>query len=97
MPAAGASAVPVELGGGFSGQLLFILTQVDAWRRGLLFERFLSLERAEKPDIDVDFDAVTGTGWLLMFMKNTGKSMWQQFVLITLIGSGRRFGIWQKL
>lgn len=34
---------------------LFI-TDVDAITRGLLFERFLSLERAEKPDIDVDFD-----------------------------------------
>ncbi len=33
------------------------ITEVDAIRRGLLFERFLSLERAEKPDIDVDFDA----------------------------------------
>ncbi|KLU62460.1 DNA polymerase III subunit alpha [Peptococcaceae bacterium CEB3] len=33
------------------------ITEVDAIGRGLLFERFLSLERAEKPDIDVDFDA----------------------------------------
>jgi error-prone DNA polymerase len=33
------------------------LTEVDSWRRGLLFERFLSPERAEKPDIDIDFDA----------------------------------------
>ena len=33
------------------------ITEVDAIRRGLLFERFLNLERAEKPDIDVDFDA----------------------------------------
>ncbi|HEY3367609.1 MAG TPA: DNA polymerase III subunit alpha [Symbiobacteriaceae bacterium] len=35
---------------------LFI-TDVDAAGRGLLFERFMSLERAEKPDIDIDFDA----------------------------------------
>lgn len=35
---------------------LFI-TDVDSIRRGLLFERFMSLERAELPDIDVDFDA----------------------------------------
>ncbi|MFB5085357.1 PHP domain-containing protein, partial [Symbiobacterium thermophilum] len=35
---------------------LFI-TDVDAIERGLLFERFMSLERAEKPDIDIDFDA----------------------------------------
>ncbi|HYF92265.1 MAG TPA: DNA polymerase III subunit alpha [Symbiobacteriaceae bacterium] len=35
---------------------LFI-TDVDAIARGLLFERFMSLERAEKPDIDIDFDA----------------------------------------
>ncbi|MDB4894500.1 MAG: dnaE2, partial [Firmicutes bacterium] len=35
---------------------LFI-TDVDAVGRGLLFERFMSLERAEKPDIDIDFDA----------------------------------------
>ncbi|MFZ5827922.1 MAG: DNA polymerase III subunit alpha [Bacillota bacterium] len=35
---------------------LFI-TDVDAIGRGLLFERFMSLERAEKPDIDIDFDA----------------------------------------
>ncbi len=33
------------------------ITEVDALARGLLFERFLSLERAQKPDIDVDFDA----------------------------------------
>jgi len=33
------------------------ITEVDALSRGLLFERFLSLERAEKPDIDIDFDA----------------------------------------
>jgi len=33
------------------------ITDVDAIGRGLLFERFLSLERAQKPDIDVDFDA----------------------------------------
>ncbi|HWI60216.1 MAG TPA: PHP domain-containing protein, partial [Symbiobacteriaceae bacterium] len=35
---------------------LFI-TDVDAIARGLLFERFMSLERAEKPDIDIDFDS----------------------------------------
>lgn len=33
------------------------ITDVDAISQGLLFERFLSLERGEKPDIDVDFDA----------------------------------------
>jgi len=33
------------------------LTEVDAIRRGLLFERFLSRERAQYPDIDIDFDA----------------------------------------
>ncbi|MBE3552065.1 MAG: DNA polymerase III subunit alpha [Kyrpidia tusciae] len=33
------------------------ITDVDAAGRGLLFERFISLERGEKPDIDVDFDA----------------------------------------
>ncbi len=33
------------------------ITNVDAFTRGLLFERFLSLERAQKPDIDIDFDA----------------------------------------
>lgn len=33
------------------------ITEVDALGRGLLFERFLSPERAEVPDIDVDFDA----------------------------------------
>jgi len=33
------------------------ITEVDAIGRGLLFERFLSLERAEQPDIDVDFDS----------------------------------------
>jgi error-prone DNA polymerase len=33
------------------------ITQVDAARRGLLFERFLSRERAETPDIDIDLDA----------------------------------------
>ncbi|NLK07746.1 MAG: DNA polymerase III subunit alpha [Firmicutes bacterium] len=33
------------------------ITEVDAVARGLLFERFLSLERAQKPDIDIDFDA----------------------------------------
>lgn len=33
------------------------LTDVDAIKRGLLFERFLSTERAQRPDIDLDFDA----------------------------------------
>ncbi|NPV70065.1 MAG: DNA polymerase III subunit alpha [Firmicutes bacterium] len=33
------------------------LTDVDPIARGLLFERFMSLERAQSPDIDVDFDA----------------------------------------
>ncbi len=33
------------------------ITDVDSIGRGLLFERFMSLERAETPDIDVDFDA----------------------------------------
>jgi error-prone DNA polymerase len=32
------------------------ITNVDAIARGLLFERFMSLERGEKPDIDIDFD-----------------------------------------
>lgn len=32
------------------------ITEVDAIARGLLFERFMSLERAERPDIDIDFD-----------------------------------------
>ncbi|UNO50390.1 DNA polymerase III subunit alpha [Alicyclobacillus acidoterrestris] len=31
------------------------ITDVDAAARGLLFERFMSLERAERPDIDIDF------------------------------------------
>jgi len=33
------------------------LTNVDSIGRGLLFERFLSLERSQTPDIDIDFDA----------------------------------------
>ncbi len=33
------------------------ITGVDAIGRRLMFERFMSLERAEKPDIDIDFDA----------------------------------------
>jgi len=33
------------------------ITEVDPVARGLLFERFLSPERAEPPDIDIDFDA----------------------------------------
>ena len=33
------------------------ITDVDSIGRGLLFERFMSLERAEMPDIDIDFDA----------------------------------------
>lgn len=32
------------------------LTEVDPIARGLPFERFLSRERAERPDIDLDFD-----------------------------------------
>ncbi|MBC7343138.1 MAG: DNA polymerase III subunit alpha [Clostridia bacterium] len=44
---AGASAVAYCLG----------LTEVDPIARDLLFERFMSLERAEAPDIDLDFDS----------------------------------------
>lgn len=32
------------------------LTSIDPVKLGLLFERFLSLERAEPPDIDIDFE-----------------------------------------
>jgi error-prone DNA polymerase len=32
------------------------VTSIDPIRMGLLFERFLSMERAEPPDIDVDFE-----------------------------------------
>lgn len=33
------------------------LTNVDSIARGLLFERFMSLERAQRPDVDIDFQA----------------------------------------
>lgn len=33
------------------------ITAVDALRNGLLFERFLSVEKAGPPDIDLDFEA----------------------------------------
>jgi error-prone DNA polymerase len=33
------------------------ITEVDAFQRELLFERFMSRERAERPDIDLDIDA----------------------------------------
>lgn len=33
------------------------ITEVDAFNRQLLFERFLSRERAQQPDIDLDVDA----------------------------------------
>ncbi len=33
------------------------ITEVDSIGRGLLFERFMSLERAQTPDIDIDFDS----------------------------------------
>ncbi|WP_418792114.1 DNA polymerase III subunit alpha [Phosphitispora sp. TUW77] len=33
------------------------ITEVDSIARGLLFERFMSLERAQMPDIDIDFDS----------------------------------------
>ena len=43
------------------GQLLLCyvlaITAVDALRNGLLFERFLSVEKAGPPDIDLDFEA----------------------------------------
>jgi error-prone DNA polymerase len=34
------------------------ITDVDAYGRQLLFERFMSRERQETPDIDIDFDAI---------------------------------------
>ncbi|WP_054697282.1 DNA polymerase III subunit alpha [Syntrophomonas palmitatica] len=33
------------------------ITEVDSLQRGLLFERFMSPERSELPDIDIDFEA----------------------------------------
>jgi len=33
------------------------ISDIDPIRRGLPFERFLSIERSQKPDIDLDFDA----------------------------------------
>ena len=35
----------------------FGITDVDPIAQNLLFERFMSLERGKKPDIDIDFDA----------------------------------------
>ncbi|WP_406482057.1 hypothetical protein [Streptomyces sp. NBC_01615] len=32
------------------------ITAVDALKHGLLFERFLSMEKAGPPDIDIDFE-----------------------------------------
>lgn len=32
------------------------ITEVDPWRANMLFERFISRERGEPPDIDVDFE-----------------------------------------
>lgn len=32
------------------------ITDIEPLSNGLLFERFLSVERVEMPDIDVDFD-----------------------------------------
>ena len=44
--------------GGQLGRLCYVLgvTAVDPVRMGLLFERFLSRERAEPPDIDLDIE-----------------------------------------
>ncbi|MEW6622531.1 MAG: DNA polymerase III subunit alpha [Bacillota bacterium] len=49
------------------------ITEVDPIARGLLFERFMSLERAEKPDIDIDFDARHRDKMIDYLIKRYGK------------------------
>ncbi len=43
------------------------ITNVDPLRYGLIFERFLNLERVSMPDIDIDFD-VTGRGRVIDYV-----------------------------
>ena len=45
-----------RLGGQFGGLLCLGITEVDPSRGNMLFERFISKERNEPPDIDVDFE-----------------------------------------
>ena len=45
-----------RLGGEFGGLLRLGITEVDPARMSMLFERFISKERNEPPDIDVDFE-----------------------------------------
>jgi error-prone DNA polymerase len=45
-----------RLGGQLGGVLRLGITEVDPARSNLLFERFISKERGEPPDIDVDFE-----------------------------------------
>jgi len=74
------------------------ITNVDAFARGLLFERFLSLERAQKPDIDIDFDARYRTRWPIMCTGATGRKKWPRSAPSTPItplrpaGSGKALG-----
>ncbi len=46
-------------GSAASSAVCFVLgiTSIDPDRNDLLFERFVSMERREPPDIDVDFEA----------------------------------------
>ena len=45
-----------RLGGELGGVLCLGITEVDPARMSMLFERFISKERNEPPDIDVDFE-----------------------------------------
>jgi error-prone DNA polymerase len=44
------------LGGQLGGVFALGITEIDPDRTTLLFERFMSKERNEPPDIDVDFE-----------------------------------------
>ena len=48
------------------------ITAVDPSRLDLLFERFISAERNEPPDIDIDFEQSGAKKSFSIFTKNTG-------------------------
>ena len=49
------------------------VTSIDPVRSGLLFERFLSLERREPPDIDVDFESERREEVIQWFYRRYGR------------------------
>ena len=72
------------------------ITSVDPARANVLFERFVSRERQEAPDIDVDFEHHRREEVLQYIYTTYGRMRSAMTAEVIAIACDRLFGIWQK-